>query len=130
MTLMKSYLIRAVRDWAIDNGYTPHIAVDASNPEAKVPMEYVDNGRIILNIHPRAVDDYEIQNEWLLLSARFGDRSRVLEIPVAAIRSIYARENGQGVAFPDELISQETCGGAASGVDESEAKGSHLRLIK
>lgn len=131
MTPIKPYLIRAVRDWAIDSGFTPHIVVDMGIPGAKVPPEYVENGRILLNVHPRAVQGYEMQDEWLLFSARFGGQSRTLEIPVSAIRAIYARENGQGVAFPDESgAGSEFPGRPPDGSDDPPRKGPHLKIVK
>lgn len=100
MTPLKTYLFRAVRDWAVDNGFTPHVVVDARQPGVQVPERYVDNGRIVLNIHPRAVHGYSQDDEWLRFAARFGGVSYAIEVPMAAVLAIYARENGQGVSFP------------------------------
>jgi stringent starvation protein B len=102
MIPIKPYLIRAVRDWAIESGLTPHIVVDANAAGVKVPKDHVENGRILLNIHPRAVRDFDMKEAELMFSARFAGRSRMLAIPFGAIRAVYARENGQGIAFPDD----------------------------
>jgi stringent starvation protein B len=100
MKPLKGYLFRAVFDWAVDNGYTPHVVVDARQPGVQVPARYVENGRIVLNIHPRAVQGYSQDDEWLRFVARFGGVSHAIEVPMQAVLAIYARENGQGVSFP------------------------------
>jgi stringent starvation protein B len=137
MTPIKPYLIRAVRDWAVDSSLTPLIVVDTTFRGVNVPADFIENGRILLNVHTRAVQNFVIEDEWLLFATRFGGKRRTLEIPVAAIRAIYARENGQGVTFPKESAGQP--GGAADetssaepevATEESPKKPSHLRLIK
>lgn len=100
MLPLKLYLVRAVRDWALDSGLTPHVLVDASFPGVTVPAGHVENGRIVLNVHPRAVDHFDLIDDWLRFSARFGPRSFLVEVPSAAVLSVYARENGQGISFP------------------------------
>ncbi len=131
MTPIKPYLIRAVRDWALDSGLTPHIVVDANNGSVKVPAKSVENGRIVLNIHPRAVHEFNLANDWLLFSANFAGQSHVLEIPVAAIRAIYAHENGQGVAFPAESGERTVAEPAsADSAHPPVDKGPHLKVVK
>ncbi len=135
MTPIKPYLIRAVRDWAVDSGLTPLIVVDTTFRGVNVPTDFVENGRILLNVHTRAVQDFVIEDEWLLFATRFGGRRSSLEIPVAAIRAIYARENGQGVTFPKETGSQpepatDERTAPEIAIDESPKKPSHLRLVK
>ncbi len=137
MIPIKPYLVRAVRDWAVDSGLTPLIVVDTTLSGVNVPADFIENGRILLNVHTRAVQNFVIEDEWLLFATRFGGRRSSLEIPVAAIRAIYARENGQGVTFPKESTGQpertddETPSVAPEiAAEESPKKPSHLRLVK
>ncbi|MFQ6021677.1 MAG: ClpXP protease specificity-enhancing factor [Acidiferrobacterales bacterium] len=131
MTPIKPYLIRAVRDWAVDSRLTPHIVVDATAAGVKVPTEFVENGRMLLNIHPRAVHDFDMTNDWLLFSTRFAGQRCTLEIPVVAIRAIYARENGQGVAFPEESTEGTVAEPAsADSGPPPPKKGPHLKVVK
>ena len=90
----------------MDSGLTPLIVVDTTYEGVNVPADFVENGRILLNVHTRAVQNFVIEDEWLLFATRFGGKRSSLEIPVAAIRAIYARENGQGVTFPKESTGQ------------------------
>ncbi len=109
MTSTRPYLIRALYEWIEDNGLTPHILVDAESPGVEVPRQHVHEGRIVLNVNPAAVRDLRLGNDWIEFSARFGGVARVLQIPVAAVLAIYARENGQGMAFgEDEKGDDET----------------------
>lgn len=96
------YLLRALYDWAVDNGYTPNLVVNANAAGVSVPPGHARDGKITLNIHPQAVHGLELGNEWILFSARFGGRSVDVQVPVAAVLAIYARENGQGLAFQAE----------------------------
>ncbi len=107
MSPLKLYLIRAVYDWAVDANFTPHVLVDATAPGAKVPPGYVENGRVVLNIHPRAVNHFEFAADALRFSARFGAQSFVVEIPYIAVLAIYARENNQGISFPEASAEEK-----------------------
>ena len=91
--------MRAIFDWALDNGLTPYLLVDAAAPGVKVPPGYEQDGRITLNIHPQSVQGLELGKEWVMFSARFSGRSFSLEIPVSAVLAVYARENGRGFFF-------------------------------
>lgn len=102
MTPTRPYFLRAVYQWIIDNDCTPHLAVNATLPEVSVPEEYVEDGQIILNISPSAVQSLVIENEFLSFSARFSGTPRNIYVPMRAVLGVYARENGQGMAFPDE----------------------------
>lgn len=132
MTPIKPFLIDAVRNWAVDNGLTPQLVVDASLPGVSVPRAYVDNGRIVLNVHPRAIHGYGLNGDCLVFSARFAGNSRPLQIPLTAVRAVYARENGQGVSFPEDA------GKPSSITDETPndpdrpppGSGPHLRIVK
>jgi stringent starvation protein B len=102
MTSNRPYLIRALFEWILDNDMTPHLLVDAEQPDAYVPREFVDEGRIVLNVAPRAVQGLHIGNDSISFSARFGGVARQVELPPRAVIGIYARENGHGMLFPDE----------------------------
>jgi len=95
----RPYLIRALHDWCTDNGFTPYVAVfvDAS---VQVPTEYVKNNEIVLNIGFEATTALKLGNELIEFKARFGGTSREIVVPVDHVIAIYARENGQGMAFP------------------------------
>ncbi len=94
----KPYLLRAIYEWCTDNGYTPYLAamVDA---RTRVPREFVKNGEIVLNISFSATSGLKMENELIHFHARFGGVSREISIPVENVVAIYARENGQGMAF-------------------------------
>ena len=94
----KPYLMRAIYDWCVDSGYTPYLSV-MIDAETRVPMEYVKDGQIVLNIGPVAVEHFKLGNELIEFSARFNGRGRDISIPVGAVSAIYARENGQGLSF-------------------------------
>jgi stringent starvation protein B len=95
----RPYLIRALHDWCTDNGFTPYIAVyvDAG---VQVPMEYVKNQEIVLNVGFEATTGLKLGNEFIEFKARFGGVARDIVVPVDHVVAIYARENGQGMAFP------------------------------
>lgn len=102
MTPSKPYLIRALYDWIVDNGCTPHLLVEAKDERVKVPTQYVKDGSIVLNIAPGAVRDLLLGNDTISFSARFGGVAHEVIFPVSAARMIYARENGQGMSLPDD----------------------------
>ncbi len=94
----KPYLIRALYEWCTDNGYTPHIAVKVQG-STRVPMEFVRNGDIVLNIAFSATSGLHMDNEAISFKARFGGVSRDIYVPMSSVAAIYASENGQGMAF-------------------------------
>lgn len=97
-TSTKPYLLRALYEWCTDNGYTPYIVVMVDGT-TRVPMEFVKNGEIVLNISFDATGHLKIDNDFIHFKARFGGISREIEVPVQNVSAIYARENGQGMAF-------------------------------
>ncbi len=99
MTSSRPYLVRAVYQWIADNGLTPHILVDATVPGVQVPEQYVEGGRIVLNISERATSGLCIDNEWITFNARFGGQPWDVAVPMAAVQAIYARENGRGMVL-------------------------------
>ncbi len=98
-TSTRPYLIRALHDWCSDNGFTPYIAVHVDR-HVQVPMEYVSNGEIVLNVGFEATSSLELGNEVISFKARFGGMAREIVVPIDHVVAIYARENGQGMAFP------------------------------
>ena len=98
-TSTRPYLIRALHDWCTDNGFTPYIAV-AVAAGVQVPMEYVKNNEIVLNVGFEATSSLSLGNESIEFKARFGGVSREIRVPIDHVVAIYARENGQGMAFP------------------------------
>lgn len=103
MTSSRPYLMRALYEWIVDNDCTPHIMVDARLEGVLVPQNFVNKeGQIILNINPTAVKDLVIGDDAIRFNARFGGVPTDLFIPCYAVLGIYARENGQGMAFEPE----------------------------
>jgi stringent starvation protein B len=98
-TSTRPYLIRALHDWCTDNGFTPYIAVFVDR-SVQVPMEYVKNNEIVLNVGFEATSGLKLGNELIEFKARFGGTAREIIVPVDHVVAIYARENGQGMAFP------------------------------
>ena len=97
-TSTKPYLLRALYEWCTDNGYTPYIVVSV-DARTRVPMEFVKNGEIVLNISFEATGNLKMDNDFIHFKARFGGVAREIEVPVDNVSAIYARENGQGMAF-------------------------------
>ena len=98
-TSTRPYLIRALHDWCTDNGFTPYVAVYVDR-SVQVPQEYVKNNEIVLNVSFEATSQLVLGNEFVEFKARFGGRVRDIVVPVDHVVAIYARENGQGMAFP------------------------------
>lgn len=97
-TSTKPYLLRAIYEWCTDNGYTPYLAAMVDG-QTRVPREFVKNGEIVLNISFSATSGLKMENDFIHFNARFGGVSREIEVPVQNVVAIYARENGQGMAF-------------------------------
>jgi stringent starvation protein B len=100
----RPYLVRALHEWCTDNGFTPYIAVMVDD-SVQVPREYVNNGEIVLNISFDATSNLQLGNEFVVFKARFGGVAREISVPIARVIAIYARENGQGMAFPAPTAS-------------------------
>ena len=99
----KPYLIRALHQWCVDHGFTPYLAVFVTE-QVQVPMDYVNNNEIVLNISPDACQNLSLDNDWISLKARFAGVPRDIFVPVGNVMAIYAKENGQGMSFPVERI--------------------------
>lgn len=102
MNSSRPYLIRALYDWIVDNSMTPYLLVDTEREGVVVPQEHVHEGRIVLNINPAAVQGLQLGNHMVEFQARFGGVEYFVEVPPQAVLAIYAKENGQGMAFGDE----------------------------
>ena len=102
MNSSRPYLLRALYEWIVDNDCTPHIIVDATLPRVDVPMQYVKDGQIVLNLSPSAVIELQLEDDSVSFNGRFGGRPLDVFIPINAVLGIYARENGQGMAFEAE----------------------------
>ncbi|OWQ93663.1 ClpXP protease specificity-enhancing factor [Roseateles aquatilis] len=116
----RPYLIRALHEWCTDNGFTPYVAVHVDRT-VQVPMEYVSNNEIVLNVGFDATSNLDLGNELIQFKARFGGVAREIIVPVDHVVAIYARENGQGMAFPpptpdDSAAAQRPAPGASRGL--------------
>lgn len=110
MTPNRPYLVRALYEWISDNDMTPHLLVDTSRPETVVPTQFVEDGKIVLNLSPNAVRGLVLGNERISFNARFGGVAMDVAVPVGAILGIYARENGHGMLFPEEEVGPDEDG--------------------
>jgi stringent starvation protein B len=112
----KPYLIRAIWEWCVDQGFTPYVAtlVDA---QTRVPPGYARDGQIVLNLSPDATGQLQIANDFISFQARFGGVAHSLVVPIANVIAVYARENGQGMAFEPEITGDD------AGVDADETPG-------
>jgi stringent starvation protein B len=99
LTPSQPYLLRAIYEWIVDNDLTPYLLVDASNDDVHVPRNFVENGKIVLNIAPRAVNNLTLNNEAVQFNARFSGKPMDVFLPTQAVLAIYAKENGQGMVF-------------------------------
>ena len=102
MTSSKPYLIRALYDWIVDNDLTPYIVVDATAQNVQVPQQFVNDGRIILNISPKACRGLHLENSHIVFTARFSGVAEQIALSPTAVLAIYAKENGRGMVFDEE----------------------------
>lgn len=137
MTSSRPYLLRAIYEWIVDNGHTPHIVVAAEMESVQVPRQFVDNGVIVLNLAPSAVRELELGNERVSFSARFAGSAQYVSVPMAAIQAIYARENGQGMVLSELADGTDAADGSSSSAAEPSTttapttpRPSHLKVIK
>jgi stringent starvation protein B len=128
-TSTRPYLIRALHDWCSDNGFTPYIAVYV-DARVQVPNEYVKNNEIVLNVGFEATTALKLGNEAIEFKARFGGKSREIMVPVDHVIAIYARENGQGMAFPSPGNAPAPPSQAATEAPGAPARGPRLALTE
>jgi stringent starvation protein B len=117
----KPYLVRAIYEWCSDSGYTPYLSVKV-DPSTRVPLEYVKNGEIVLNISQDATRNITLGRDVVQFSARFNGVSREISVPIGAVSAIFAKENGQGLFFPTEPVAGNS---EATDAPESPAAGSN-----
>ena len=126
----KPYLIRALHQWCTDFGFTPFIAVFV-DAQVEVPMEYVKNNEIVLNLSTEACHQLQIENDWISFQARFGGVPRKILVPITHVLAIYARENGQGMSFPFDPNEVKASSPEKTGLSESkDSKHSFLKIVK
>lgn len=102
MTPSRPYLVRAIHDWIVDNDLTPQLVVNADTDGVQVPAQFVQDGKIVLNISSKAVRNLQLGNEWIEFIARFGGAPYDVVLPTSAVLAVYARETGVGMAFQEE----------------------------
>ena len=102
MTTSRPYLVRAIHEWILDNNMTPHLLVDMEGEGVEVPAQHGQNGKIVLNISPAAVEGLDLGNDAVSFRARFGGIATDVHVPVNAVLAIYAKENGRGMVFSDD----------------------------
>jgi len=124
VTSTRPYLIRALHEWCTDNGFTPYIAVRVDE-SVQVPREHVNNGEIVLNVGFDATGGLQLGNDYISFKARFGGVARDIMVPVGRVLAIYARENGQGMAFPPEDVAAPAVPSAPA-----PAAGDHARVVQ
>lgn len=108
MSALRPYLFRAIYDWALDHSYTPHIVINATAAGVVVPNGFIRDGRITLNIHPQAIQQFAYDDERVSFSARFNGTPFEVFIPMAAVVAVFAKENGRGMFFPEEPLETPT----------------------
>lgn len=101
MISLKPYLIRAIYDWIVDNNFTPYLLVNAESEGVVVPRQYVQDGKIVLNLRPQAVHGLALGNHNIVFNARFGGSPMQVDVPIRAVLAIYAQENGKGMIFDE-----------------------------
>lgn len=127
MTSSRPYLLRAMYEWIVDNGMTPYILVDTGNDQVIIPRQFEEDGKIVLNLGPTAVQSLDLGIEAVSFDARFDGSSLDVFVPIEYILAIYTRENGQGMMFADEDIPPP---GGGSQDDVIKQKTPHLRVVK
>ncbi|MEO6172233.1 MAG: ClpXP protease specificity-enhancing factor [Arenimonas sp.] len=136
MTSNRPYLLRALYEWINENDMTAHLLVDATREGVQVPRHAVKDGRVVLNIAPRAVAHIDLNNREVRFMARFGGVSQSVIVPMAAILAIYALETGQGMMLPDDgIMMHEESPDDMPDPPDSNSEGpkknvSHLRIVK
>jgi stringent starvation protein B len=133
----RPYLLRAMHEWMVDCGYTPHLIVDAQPEGVRVPREFVKDGRIVLNVSASATQALLIGAEAVEFNARFGGTSRHVWVPLTAVLGIYARETGQGMVFNEDANPEPPGGGdpgpvapVAAPATPAAARRAKLKVVK
>jgi len=130
MTSSRPYLIRALYQWIVDNGVTPYILVDASIEGVDVPHQYIQDGKIVLNVAPMAVHNLTLGDEQIIFNARFSGKPMDIFVPTGAVLAIYAKENGQGMMFTEEPGGGPDLPDGTDDDDGGESPKPTLRVVK
>ncbi|EFM90191.1 ClpXP protease specificity-enhancing factor [Actinobacillus pleuropneumoniae] len=138
MKPLRPYLYHAYYNWILDNDNTPYLLVNAEYPDVDVPVEFVRDGKIILNIAPRSIGQYVINDESISFNARFQGMLRDIYIPFGATEAIYAQETGDGILFQDEAYYSEQAyservnqqADREESKPKAKKKPTHLKLVK
>lgn len=131
MTSNRPYLLRAIYEWICDNGLTPYVLVDATRPGTEVPTQSIKDGKVVLNLAPRAVSQLDLGKDRVSFLARFSGVSRTVSFPVSAVVAVYAQENGQGMMFPADETDAGTPPDSGPEPPAPPPKGApKLRVIK
>lgn len=126
MTSSKPYLVRALYQWILDNDHTPYILVDTASDQVLIPNGIANDGKVVLNLAPSAIQNLEMTNTEVSFSARFNGVAEQIMVPVSALLAIYARENGEGMMFPAEAADSDSEAASESGA----VKPPTLKVIK
>ncbi len=127
MISTKPYLIRAIYEWIIDNELTPYLVINAEAPDIQVPTDYIEDGRIVLNISPKACRGLHLENDRVVFSARFNGDAFQIFAPPSAVLAIYAKENGRGMMFTDEEEEEQ---GDDDDTPTTPSDGTGIKLAK
>ncbi len=137
MTSKRPYLLRAIREWIIDNGMTPYVVVDAAIEGVMVPPGAIKDGKVVLNLAQRAVSQLDLGNRDVRFMARFGGVSHAVHLPMGSILAIYAQESGEGMALPadgDNVAAEADDPPPPDGNTPTDSgpsrRGVHLRVVK
>ena len=133
----RPYLLRAMHEWMSDAGLTPHVIVDATQPGVDVPKAYVKDGKIVLNTSMSATQHLQLKNDWIMFAARFGGVAHQIQVPIAAVLGIYARETGEGMVFnetdpdaPPPATQDHGAAAAPAAVSSLAARRAKLTVVK
>ncbi len=126
MTSLKPYLIRAVYEWITDNHLTPYLLVNAGNNTGHLPEDYIEDGKIVLNLRPQAVEALSLGNDLIEFNARFSGKPMMVVVSINAVMAIYAKENGKGLVFDQE----DNDGGSDETTTQPPAKKPSLKIVK
>jgi stringent starvation protein B len=126
MTSSKPYLVRALYQWILDNDNTPYILVNTASQQVLIPDGIANDGKVVLNLAPTAIQNLEMTNDQVSFSARFNGVAEQIFVPVSSLLAIYARENGEGMMFPEEGPDTDS----ESSNEIARPKGPTLKVIK
>jgi stringent starvation protein B len=131
MISRRPYFLRAMYDWIVDSGHTPHLVIDANASSVEAPEGYANDGKLVVNVSPSATQDLSLGNEYISFKARFGGVSHQVMAPVTAVLAVYARETGQGIVFSAEDEAETAPPESEAKEQDKPASGRpHLKVIK